>query len=396
MSILDPEECDSEDFDQNGNGCVGFDCSVLNEKRLNRSSYDIKADITADADSDADNLRCVDADQEKMQQQTNANSKAIDEALDKWKNMKPIPKTFENNIVKEQRCPGCGGKIRKLERYCGICGFDTLTIIDPPLKRYSSSPDSREMVTKRIPDKLRIVALLFLCLFGVAGIYWWANDREPVTDITKRNQSAIKQAGAVSNRAPALTKAASYLPEPGIDALFYLSYPSGDAGTMERITARVVPDASTVTELELMEYENKKYGYAYHLFNHADGVYLVYDQAPDDYIPILKENLRSGLSWTYKDEDVETVWTVLGLGEKIDLGFISLENCLVVQEKSDAVDYLKRIYYAPGIGRVMEKTDKGECLMIMTSLGNIDPKQGAEKVKKWAPNYKEIKPLDEP
>lgn len=393
MSILDPEEYDIEDLDQNGNDREGIDTNILNEKRLNQSSYDIKADITADIDGDADNHRSDEADQEEIQQHTDDNSKVIDEVLDKWKNMKSIPKTAQKDIVTEQSCPGCGGKIRKLERYCGICGFDTLTIINLPAKRYSSSLDSRETVTRRTPGKLRIVVLLLLCLLGFAGIYW-AYDREAVKDITRRNQSAMQPVGAVSDRVPALNMATSYLPEPGIDAIFHLSYPGGAAGTMERITARVVPDGSTVTELELMDYEGKKYGYAYHLFKQADGVYLVYDQAPHDYILILKNNLHSGLSWTYKDENVGTVWTVLGLGEKVDLGFISLENCLVVEEKSDAADYLKIIYYAPGIGRVMEKTDKGEYLMIMTSLGSIDADLSAKEVKKWATNYKIIQPLD--
>lgn len=160
---------------------------------------------------------------------------------------------------------------------------------------------------------------------------------------------------------------------------------------MERLTAQIVPDLSTITELELIEYKKKTYGYAYHYYEHADGVYMVYDQRPDEAIPVLKNNLHIGQSWTYKDMDASTVWTVMEMGKKVDLGFIKLTDCLVIKENSDAADYPKLVYYAPGIGRVMETTaTDGQCLMVMSSLGSIEPDLSAKKIRKWATNYAAI------
>lgn len=274
------------------------------------------------------------------------------------------------------------------ERYCSICGMDTLSIIDPPPVTDSVIPETRTTVNKRGISPFKIVALILLLQLVIGGVYWWISNMGQPAAKTMSRLSATSEEG---QRSSELKQASTYLPKAGLLLDFYLSYPEGASGNMKRISAQVVPGKAAVSELELMQTNGKQYGYAYHYYNRTDGVYLVYDQTPEDYIPILKNNLRPGLSWGYQDEDVKTVWTVLALGERLDLGSISLDNCLLVEEQSDAAEYRKIISYAPGIGRVMEKTaDTGQTLMIMCSLGSIDPELATKEARKWSPNIQDI------
>lgn len=289
------------------------------------------------------------------------------------------------------KCPGCGSTIRANERFCGICGMDTLTIIDPPVTVFNPHTVPEPTVFERYKNKIIAFVALLLVLAAAGGSYLLFGGSSAQT--TANNKQGMQQGKKQTSKADTLKNAASYLPKTGLNIEFTMSYPGGDAGIMQRITAQIVPDITSVTELELMEYKQKQYGYVYHYFPEKDGVYLVYDQSPELAIPVLKNNLHPGLSWAYKDKDSSTVWKVLKTGEKLDLGFVVMENCLLIEEQSDAVNYKKIIYYAPGIGRVMETTaDKKECLMIMTSLGSMDPDQAAKKVKKWAANYRVVEP----
>lgn len=269
--------------------------------------------------------------------------------------------------------------------------MDTLTIIDPPVTVFNPHTDPEPTVFERMQSKITIILAVLLVLAAAGGIYLWFDGSSAQT--AAKNKQDLNHEKPVNNKAAALKDAVSYLPKTGLNIEFTMSYPGGDPGTMQRITAQIVPDVASVSELELMEYKQKQYGYVYHYFPEEDGVYLVYDQSPEDAIPILKNNLHPGLSWAYKDKDSSTVWRVLKMGEKLDLGFVVLDNCMLIEEQSDAVKFKKIIYYAPGIGRVMETTaDKDECLMIMTSLGTMESGQAAKKMKKWASNYQVVEP----
>ncbi len=290
------------------------------------------------------------------------------------------------------QCPDCGEQIKARERYCSRCRRDTLSIIDPPHKCVNSSAAAGFKPAFKSKITVRIITWILLAGFGFAGIYLWVNGKGPLSAISTGVEAVFTQTEAVPQPAPELMQAASYLPVEGLQLTFTQHYPDGVSGQIKRISTRLVPGAKAVTELELMQENGRIFGYAYHYFTCTDGIYMVYDQTPEENIPLLKNNLQPGTSWEYQYEGVKTVWTVLVLGQKVDLGFMSLDNCLLVEEVCDAADYGKIIYYAPGIGRIMEKVSgTNQALMLMTSLGSIDPKLAAKETRKWAPHYQEIK-----
>jgi len=288
------------------------------------------------------------------------------------------------------QCPDCGEKIKARERYCGRCGRDTLTLIDPSHKRLNRFNTAGSHTAFRKKIMVKIIFFILLAGIGLGGIYIWVNNKGPLTAINTGADPAQHQAEAVFEPAPELRQAATYLPVESLQLSFKQYNPEGVSGQIKRISTHLVPGA--VTELELMQEDGRIFGYAYHYFTCTDGIYLVYDQIPEENIPLLKNDLKPGMSWEYRHEGVKTVWTVLALGQNVDLGFISLDNCLLVEENCDAVDYCKTIYYAPGIGRILEKVSSADqTLMQITALGSIDPQLAVEETRKWAPNYQEIK-----
>lgn len=161
---------------------------------------------------------------------------------------------------------------------------------------------------------------------------------------------------------------------------------------MERVNALVVPaEAVRVSEVEIITDQGETVGYGFHYIERADGIYLVYDPTPQECSPVLKNNLTVGQTWSYGDGYGQVVSTVLDMGVRLDLGFTILSNCLLVEEDNQAFGFKKIIYYAPGMGRVLEKTSEdGADLLKLTAFSKIDPAQAAEMVKRWAPNYQEI------
>ena len=288
------------------------------------------------------------------------------------------------------KCPVCGGEIDMKERYCGMSGFDSVTIVDPTLE--SEDNLHHEFNAKTKTRSLLVVILMIFMQLSAGGVYWWLTNKATIAGISE-NQPAIETDNSLntSKNVSDLTRAETYLPKPGVLAKFYQRYPNGEAGVIERISANIFTDNNILSEVDLILYEGKNYGYAYHFIKRSDGVYIISDQNPEDIIPSLKNNLRPGLQWEYHDGTGKTVWTVLEMGKTIDLGFINLQNCLLVQEECNQADYKKIIYYAPEIGRIMEKTAiEGDWLMIITSLNSIDPDQAAKTIKLWAVNHEQI------
>ncbi|NLT20260.1 MAG: hypothetical protein GXY16_04595 [Syntrophomonadaceae bacterium] len=292
------------------------------------------------------------------------------------------------------KCPVCEGDIDMKERYCGMCGFDSVTIVDPLPENDDDNDNSlkNKAACKNITKTLLVIMLMVLLQLSAGGIYWWVKEPATIAQCTE-NQSTNEADNSFNtvNNIPDLTKAEAYIPNPGISARFYQRYPYGEAGVIERVSANILVNQDIVSEVDLIEHNGEFYGYAYHFLTQSDGVYIIADQKPEDIIPLLKNNLRPGLKWEYHDGARITKWTVMEIGKTVDLGFITLHNCLLVLEDCNEADYKKIIYYAPGIGRVMEKSSpEGEWIMIMTALSSINPDQAAKTIKSWSVNYEQI------
>ncbi|MDD3853710.1 MAG: hypothetical protein PHD40_08665, partial [Syntrophomonadaceae bacterium] len=160
----------------------------------------------------------------------------------------------------------------------------------------------------------------------------------------------------------------------------------------DHYTARIVPNETVrVSDVDIVNENGEEFGYGTHYVERPDGTYIVYDSIPMEISPLLKNNLINGLSWRYDSEYGSIVWTIMDMGVTLDLGFMKLENCLLVEEDNQAVGVKKIIYFAPGVGRVLERNPGGGDLLTTTALSTIDQAQAAQMVKKWSPNYEIIK-----
>ena len=111
---------------------------------------------------------------------------------------------------------------------------------------------------------IMISALVVLFLAG-GGIYWWLSKDDsggnaiPGQPVTQQNGNPTTNAGGQNapgvpaQTAPQadLSRAATYLTEPGLKCTFFVNYPDGMSGIVDRISGQAVPDQSVrVSDVE--------------------------------------------------------------------------------------------------------------------------------------------------
>lgn len=336
-------------------------------------------------------------------------------------------------------CPQCGAGLVPGDRFCGDCGFDTQSptpaagqqapknrpvqapppaavnkpppaaqqspaVQQPAGGRFAPGSPTQPLGTKSGGNKnalMIMIALLAVLFLGGGGLYWWLSRGEDpgnaATVPSARNNGAATPAASPSNSPSAatadLSRASTYLSEPGLKCTFFVNYPDGMSGVVERTSARVVPNETVrVSEVETGVERGEAFGYGFHYVERADGTYYILDETPYQIFPLLKNNLSVGQTWHYQDEFGKVTWKVVDMGVDLDLGFASFEDCLLVQENNQAAQFQSITYYAPGRGSVLVKDISGSVdYYKLTALTRIDAAQAAGAVKQWSPNYMEIK-----
>ncbi|MEA4924446.1 MAG: zinc ribbon domain-containing protein [Syntrophomonadaceae bacterium] len=331
-------------------------------------------------------------------------------------------------------CPACGAQLAANDSFCGECGYDinspaAATANQPqengPVSATAPYPAERQppvmtdpytapvmpapagniadMGVKSSSNKIALVimvSLLALLFMASGGLYCWiSRGEEPGTQASLptagQNQIAAPSKQTASDRLAQLdlTRASTYLSEPGLKCTFFVNYPDGTAGVVQRISAQIVSnEAVRVSEVETGVDQGEDFGYGFHYVERADGTYYILDETPNEIFPLLKNSMTVGQSWNYQDEYGQVTWTVLDMGVDLNLGFTSFEDCLLVKEDNQAVDFQSITYYAPGRGSVLviDPSDKTEYYKL-TAIEKIDLAQTAESLKKWCPNYYDIK-----
>ncbi len=348
-------------------------------------------------------------------------------------------------------CPDCGAKLVPGDRFCGDCGFDTSSLAAPPAGQQMAAPPPAAAVqpptapppaaavqpsqaaapghmasqpfvpggrpqassnTAAIGVKgggnknaLTIIISLLLVFFaGGGGIYWWLSQKEDPGAKTNlpaasQNQPQNQTAAPNAQNVPAaptqvdLTRAAAYLSKPGQKCTFFVNYPDGTSGIVNRISGRAVPNETVrVSEVEVGIEQGEEFGFGFHYVERPDGTYYILDNTPFEIFPVLKNNLTVGQTWNYQDDSGTITWKVLDMGVDLDLGFAKFDDCVMVQEDNQIVQFQSVTYYAPGRGSVLVIDPAGATQYYkLTALETIDPAQAAETIIKWCPNYKDIK-----
>ncbi len=336
-------------------------------------------------------------------------------------------------------CPECGAKIVPGDRFCGGCGIDIKSLEVSELSQHSPTPppspayQQPHLPTAPYPAPgtraeggqpaaggnldnlggpstgnknalLIMISVLMAVFLAGGGLYWWfARGQDPGSE-TSPPTASQNEASAPDGQprldvpavAPAqleLTRASTYLSEPGLKYTFFVNYPDGMSGVVDRISGQVVPNESVrVSEVEVGIDRGEEYGYGFHYVERADGTYYIMDSSPYEIFPVLKNNMAVGQTWNYQDEFGSITWTVLDMGVDLNLGFTSIENCLLLEEDNQAADFQSISYYAPGRGIVLVIEPGGSTEFYkLTALGKIDLALAAETIKKWCPNYYDIK-----
>jgi len=240
-------------------------------------------------------------------------------------------------------CTNCGAKTQPEDVFCESCG-QKLEAREPFREPFPERPKK-----KGNSGVIAVVALLVIVIFG--GTYWFFSQKgenDNIADQPNQNADSSNQNSEASNEGTGetqqtgstspqldLTKARTYLSTPGYKSTFFVNYPDGMAGVVERFSGRGLNanEGVIVSEVEVVRENGEDYGYGFHYVTRQDGSYYILDSTPFEIYPHLKDDLSIGKTWSYEDEVFgDIVWTVMDMGVDLDLGFEKFSNCLVVKE----------------------------------------------------------------
>lgn len=261
-------------------------------------------------------------------------------------------------------CPGCGSEIVPGDRFCGECGISILTpsasktieqaeqpkATPPPVNQQPAATPASQFTPAGLQiggqqpaaagntanlgvkndgnrNALVIVISVLVVLLAVGvGLYWGlSRGKDPgqasLPPAVTQDEGITTTSGQVNASAPVpvpvvdLSRASTYLSEPGLKCTFFVNYPDGMSGVVERYSAGVVShEAVRVSEVETGVERGEIFGYGFHYVERTDGTYYILDQTPNEIFPVLKNNLTVGQTWHYQDEFGGVTWTVADMG----------------------------------------------------------------------------------
>ena len=326
-------------------------------------------------------------------------------------------------------CMNCGAKLGPDDVFCESCGQkiedDIKPTIQPNVIQNTQPNMNANKETPKgpfrepFPDRpskkgngsiIAIIALLVIAMFG--GGYWFLSqkgDNDKSEDMfgevnTGENSSQTQKAESQPNdntvALPStpqldLATAKTYLSTPGYKYTFFVNYPDGMSGVVERFSGlgTNTNEAVIVSEVEVVRENGEDFGYGFHYVTREDGSYYILDSTPFEIYPHLKDGLSVGKTWNYHDETFgDIIWTVLEMDKTVDLGFEKFDNCLVVKEDNQAASFVTIGYYSPGHGMIYSTDESGNNEFYkMTAKEQIGTEQAEAQIIKWCPNYLEIK-----
>ncbi len=268
-----------------------------------------------------------------------------------------------------KNCLHCGASLDDSDSFCSYCG------------RQAEGVNTK----KPLPRWIVVLAMVGV-LFASAGLgYWYAFGRTDAVPDTPKPSVPVQnqQQAAPPIKEKQLNNPATYLPSPNFKYTVYQQFADGDQGTMDFLAAQV-SDVAVISELELVYPPGEEpIGFVQHYLIRSDGIHSVYDSNVDLSDIWMKNNLSKGLQW--EQHGIRT--TVTGLGVACDLGFVVLQDCLVIERFNSSVDVEYQYYYAPGHGLVLKKDLRsGQTLYIVRSIDPIDPLQAKNRVQQYSPN----------
>lgn len=301
-------------------------------------------------------------------------------------------------------CPKCGTRLEPSERFCSECGLDINALSDEPqdIQETKKSQNFQPQVNAQKSSSKKavvIVAVVLVLLFLIGGgLYRWFSDGRGGNIISNNNSTNTGQTEQTTEEFQTeetvdLTRAATYLQAANTKCTVNVNYQDGFVGTLERISGKVVSQYEViVSDVEIVDNGNESYGYGTHYVERTDGTYIIYDSSIYELSPLLKNNLTIAKTWTFETEYGNIDWKVMDMGITLDLGFAKIPNCLVIEENNQVVGLRTIQYYAPGFGKVFEKSaDGGLELYKVTSYSQISEDEAQNAIKTWATNYAEIK-----
>lgn len=313
-------------------------------------------------------------------------------------------------------CSNCGALLSAGACFCEECGHP-VAAMPGQVRENSHSPLPAEQQSAVPRSRLLMggVAAVLIVAIVAAGFFGWRLYRSNRPGRNELPSSVVKDSGnpqakPVANTestgssqanndspgksgskttGPDLARPETYLPQPGKKYVYFQTYPDGDKGEVEKVTARV-SDRTLVSTVEFANSElyNETSIFSEHFLARADGVYSIRDESPGQADLWLKRGLAAGQGWEAGGITV----VIKETGASCDLGFTKIENCLVVEKHYKAgVEHSEVAYIAPGYGEVLVSVaPNGSVFKKLTKIIPVNEQQASDIVRSNAPNLNKL------
>lgn len=140
--------------------------------------------------------------------------------------------------------------------------------------------------------------------------------------------------------------ALEYVPKPGMILEYMHYYTDGTEGEERELIGNMDPGILVSKAILLEEYDEVLE--IRHFVEGAEGIFLVYNDNPEDYSLWLPNNPKVDDTW----KDIYSEHKIMDMGVSIDVGGRLFENCIMKKTTTDIVEFVNISYIAPGYGEV--------------------------------------------
>ncbi len=274
-------------------------------------------------------------------------------------------------------CSSCGAALENDDSFCPMCGE-----IIPGKK---TATNKRTMVIVIACGVVTICALIVMLINLFPGHTSTPSPTAPVLKAVDNLQKATNAPviASPSPQAPAKLNASSFLISTNKKYTYYARYMDGDEGEEQLVAGHLGGNTLIAT----MYYVPVKGGVAYYM-KRSDGIDVVYDSNSDESINWLPDDLTLGAK--YNKNGIKK--TVLKVNETCDLGFVKLQNCVVLLEEYEAVEHEQVSWYAPSYGCVLETSRDGSFeYKRLTAVEDYSSDTALQEIKNNAINLSKIR-----
>lgn len=278
-------------------------------------------------------------------------------------------------------CQICGAPLEEKALFCIMCGA--------PVPMSTAPQQVEAVVQEPVRSKSPRVLVLIILLAAAAGFaVWHYSLLDRLFPPIEGGPLALSTLSTDSNfmvQQGDATQPEYFLPDANLKLTFVTEYYPGDTSTVYKVTAGIATDP-WISEADIfIDGTNQTYGGITHYLSLPEGVFSLFEEQPDQVYMLYPRNVKKGAKWVYNLPEGMVVWTIKETCIECQTNYGTLTNCLLVEQDNKIFNTTTWYYYAPGLGRVQEKSiDEGCIIFDLSAVEQLGAEQAFTIVQSYS------------